>query len=69
MALAFFAIPVAAGIIARGPIVSTLRAGGRLFAHPIHLVIVAIILSAFALGFASLLIDQWPCFMGVPNCD
>jgi hypothetical protein len=69
LALAFFAIPVAAGIIAGGPIVRTLRAGGSLFAHPIHLIIVALILSTFVIGFASLLIDQWPCFVGVPNCD
>ena len=69
LALGFFVIPVAAGIIAGGPIVRTLRAGGSLFAHPIHLIIVALILSTFVLGFTSLLIDQWPCFIGVPNCD
>jgi hypothetical protein len=69
LALGFFAIPVAAGIIAGGPIVRTLRAGGSLFAHPIHLIIVAVILSTFVIGFTSLLIDQWPCFIGVPNCD
>jgi hypothetical protein len=69
IALGFFAIPVAAGIIAGRPIVRTLRTGGSLFAHPIHLIIVALILSTFVIGFASFLIDQWPCFMGVPNCD
>jgi hypothetical protein len=69
LALGFFAIPVAAGIIAGGPIVRTLRAGDSLFAHPIHLIIVAVILSTFVIGFTSLLIDQWPCFIGVPNCD
>ena len=69
IALGLFAIPVAAGIIAGGPIVSTLRVGGSLFAHPIHLLIVAFILSIFAIGFTTLLIDQWPCFIGVPKCD
>jgi hypothetical protein len=69
IALGFFVIPVAAGIIAGLPIVHTLRAGGSLFAHPIHLIVVALILSTFVIGFASLLIDQWPCFIGVPNCD
>ena len=67
--LGLFAIPVAAGIIAAGPIVSTLRAGGSLFAHPLNLIIVAFILSTLVIGFATLLIDQWPCFTGVPNCD
>lgn len=69
IALGLFSIPVAAGIIAGGPIVRTLRARGSLFAHPIHLIIVGLILFTFVIGFASLLIDQWPCFIGVPNCD
>jgi len=61
--------PIAAGIIAGRPIVSTLRAGGSLFAHPINLIIVVFISSTFAIGFASFIIDQWPCFIGVPVCD
>jgi hypothetical protein len=69
IALVLFSIPVVAGIIAGRPIVSTLRAGGSLFAHPINLIIVVFILSTFAIGFASFIIDQWPCFMGIPNCD
>jgi hypothetical protein len=67
--LVLFSIPVAAGIIAAGPIVRTLRAGGSLFVHPINLIIVVFILSIFAIGLASLIVDQWPCFIGVPNCD
>ncbi len=67
--LAFLALPVAAGIIARGPIVRTLRAGGSLFAHPVHWIIVIFLVSAFAYGLVGLLIDQWPCFIGVPHCD
>jgi len=69
MSLGFLLFPVAAGIIAARPIVSTLGAGGSLFAHPINLIIIAFILSTFAIGFANLLIDQWPCFIGIPNCD
>lgn len=69
LSLGLFLFPVAAGIIAGVPIVHTLRAGGSLFAHPINLIIVAFILSTFAIGFTSFLIDQWPCFIGVPNCD
>ena len=69
IALSLFSIPIAAGIIAGGPIVRTLRAGGTLFAHPINLIIVAFILSTFAIGLAGMIIDQWPCFIGVPNCD
>jgi hypothetical protein len=61
--------PVAAGVVACGPIVRTLRAGGSLFAHPIHLIIVVVISFLFATGVVGMIVDQWPCFMGIPNCD
>ncbi|MCK6540291.1 MAG: hypothetical protein L6Q26_09550 [Anaerolineales bacterium] len=67
--LGLISIPVSAGIIAGRPIVSTLRAGGSLFAHPIHLMIVVVISFLFAAGVVGLIMDQWPCFMGIPNCD
>lgn len=69
IALIVFLLPVVAGIIAGGPIVSTLRAGGSLFAHRIHLILVVAILVLFALGFVSLIVDQGPCFTGVQFCD
>jgi len=67
--LILFSLPIAAGIIASRPIVSTLRAGGSLFAHPIHLIIVVVISLLFAVGVVGLIVDQWPCFIGVPLCD
>ena len=69
IALGLVSIPIVAGIIAGGPVVRTLRVGGSLFAHPIHLIIVVVISFLFAVGVVSLIADQWPCFMGVPNCD
>jgi hypothetical protein len=69
VSLLLISIPIAAGIIAGGPIVNTLRAGGSLFAHPLHLIVVVVILFLFAAGVVSLTADQWPCFLGVPNCD
>ena len=69
ISLGLILFPVAAGIIAGRPIVSTLQAGGRLFAHPINLIIVVVISFLFAAGVVSLIVDQWPCFIGVPNCD
>ena len=69
IALILFSLPIAAGMIAAKPIVKTLRAGGSLFAHPIHLIIVVVISSLFAVGVVGLILDQWPCFVGVPNCD
>lgn len=67
--IALISIPIAAGIIAGRPIVDTLRAGGSLFAHPVHLLIVVVLSFLFAAGVIGLIVDQWPCFMGVPNCD
>jgi hypothetical protein len=69
IALVLFSIPIAAGIIAGGPIIRTLRAGGSLFTHPINLIIAVGISFLFAVGVVGLIMDQWPCFMGVPNCD
>jgi hypothetical protein len=69
MSLGLILFPVAAGIIAGRPIVNTLRAGGSLFAHPIHLIIVVVISFIFAAGVVGMIVDQWPCFIGVPNCD
>ena len=69
MSLSLILFPIAAGIIAGGPIIRTLRAGGSLFAYPIHLIIVIVISFLFAAGAIGLIADQWPCFVGVPNCD
>jgi hypothetical protein len=69
LSLVLIAFPVAAGVIAGRPIVNTLRAGGSLFAHPLHLIIVVVISFLFAAGVIGLIVDQWPCFIGVPNCD
>jgi hypothetical protein len=65
----FFLPPVAAAIIASRPLIGTLRAGGSLFAHPFNLIIVALVVAPMIYGLTTLIIDQWPCFMGVPNCD
>ena len=67
--LVLFSFPLAAGMIASRQIVRTLRVGGKLFAHPIHWIIVISLSTLFAIGLVNLIIDQWPCFIGVPNCD
>lgn len=67
--LGFLILPVLAGTISAGTIARTLRSGGSLLAHPIHLLIVALISLLFAAGFFGMVADQWSCFMGVPNCD
>lgn len=52
------------------PIVRNLRrAGNSLMANPVSLFISVIFLVLIAWMWASLLMDQMPCFLGVPNCD
>ena len=69
LALVFLSLPVAAAVIARQPIVGTLQAGGSLFAHPVNLVIVVLVVSVIMMSLGSWISDQWPCFLGVPSCD
>jgi hypothetical protein len=61
--------PIAGGIIASGSIARALHVGRSLFAYPLHLIIVVVLLFLFASGAVSLIMDQWPCFIGVPLCD
>ena len=52
------------------PIIRSLRqAGDNVLAKPILLLIRVVILIFIAWFWVSLLIDQLPCFLGVPNCD
>jgi len=56
-------------IVVLMPIVRNVRAGDSLMAHPIQLLIRVVILVLIAWMWTSLLVDQMPCFLGVPNCD
>ncbi|HEV2801256.1 MAG TPA: hypothetical protein VGW12_12205 [Pyrinomonadaceae bacterium] len=51
------------------PTVRNLRAGRSLSTNPINLLFRGALLVLIALLWGGLLIDQVPCFMGVPNCD
>lgn len=51
------------------PIVRNVRAGNSIIANPINLLLAVAILVFIAMTWGGALIDQIPCFMGVPNCD
>lgn len=51
------------------PIIRNLQAGNRLMAQPVNLLIRVVILVLIAVMWTALLLDQMPCFLGVPNCD
>jgi len=51
------------------PLVRNVRAGNSIMANPINFLLRASLLAFIAMMWTGILIDQWPCFMGVPNCD
>ena len=51
------------------PIVRTVRAGNSIMANPINLLLRVAFLALIAMIWGSIIIDQIPCFIGVPNCD
>jgi hypothetical protein len=56
--------------LAATPIVRGVRAGERVLAHPIALVLRMALVTVVAAGWLFMLWDQMPCFLGgVPGCD
>ncbi|MFO7168772.1 MAG: hypothetical protein DIU80_012195 [Chloroflexota bacterium] len=47
----------------------TLRAGGSLTAHPASLALVVVALVAIVAVAGGIAADQYPCWIGAPNCD
>ena len=56
-------------IITMMPIVRNIRAGNSIIANPVILLLRVVFLAFIAWLWMGLLIDQMPCFLGVPNCD
>jgi hypothetical protein len=67
--LGAFLLSVLACIIVRAPIVRTMRAGGGRFAHPVNLLLAVVILFFMTMLVGGIIVDQYPCWIGVPNCD
>jgi len=51
------------------PMLQTVRSGNSLMTRPINLLARVVLLILIALMWTSLVMDQMPCFLGVPNCD
>ncbi|HEY8459812.1 MAG TPA: hypothetical protein VIM99_05490 [Blastocatellia bacterium] len=56
-------------VVILAPIMRTVRAGNNVLTRPIGLLFRGAFLVIIAWGWGLLLIDQLPCFLGVPNCD
>lgn len=67
--LSAFLLAVLACLIIRAPIVRMMQAGGSLLAHPLNLILAVVVLSFIARFVVGLTVDQFPCWIGVPNCD
>ncbi len=52
-----------------GSILRSLQGEKKTDASLFFLVVKVAVLILLAWIFVGLVIDQWPCFMGVPNCD
>ena len=62
-------LSVVAFLVTVAPIVRDARAGRGITMHPVNLALASVILF-FVGGFVvSFVVDQYPCWIGVPNCD
>lgn len=51
------------------PVVRDVRAGKGLAVHPINLLIATALVIFIGILVISFVADQYPCWIGVPNCD
>lgn len=56
-------------IVILAPIAQSIRAGNNILRNPVSLLLRAAFLSVIAWVWGVAIIDQLPCFIGVPNCD
>ncbi len=56
-------------VISFAPVVRNARAGGGLTANPLNLLIAAVLFIFIATLVTGFVIDQYPCWIGVLNCD
>lgn len=61
-------LPVAF-ILILAPVVRSARAGNNIPTNPVTLLFRVAILLVIACAWGVAIIDQLPCFIGVPNCD
>jgi hypothetical protein len=50
-------------------IVRTVQAGGNITTHAVNLVLAIVTLAAILIVAGAIIVDQYPCWVGVPNCD
>ena len=61
--------PAAAFVIVSVPIRQAVHAGESLLAHRVNLAHAALIMILIVIVVGSIIADQYPCWIGVPNCS
>jgi hypothetical protein len=51
------------------PVVRDARAGLSIVKHPANLVVAVATFTFVAVFLGGIIVDQYPCWVGVPNCD
>jgi len=51
------------------PVIQSIQTGNGIAANPINLLLAVTILFFIVAFAAVIIIDQYPCWVGVPNCD
>ena len=69
LALGLFLLLPLAFVIVSVPIRQTVHVGGCLLAHRVNVALAALILILIVMVVGSIIADQYPCWIGVPNCD
>lgn len=59
----------AAFIVVVMPVGQKMRAGDRVAAKPFNLLLRVALSALILMMWVGVIIDQMPCFLGVPNCD
>jgi hypothetical protein len=62
-------LSVAAFVVTVAPVVRDTRAGRPAVTHPVNLALAVVILLLVVAFVVSFVVDQYPCWIGVPNCD
>jgi len=66
---AIVVLPVIALILNLGILMRALRKGVAFTSHPLNLLVTLTAASIVLAFVGAILIDQYPCWIGVPNCD
>lgn len=69
IALSTVLLVLAAFVLNLMPTLRAVRAGGSIAAHPANLILAIVTCASILMVIGSIVVDQYPCWIGVPNCD